>query len=290
MYKYLWSVLLLSTISLPLLSQKISGHPRFSQGKTLTIRAEIKNTIAQQAGGQAIDFSVNGMVAHAYTVTNTTDETTTLHHKLQRLSFEFDGMGQEKSFDSDNPKDRQGPLGKQFDEILGKQYDIIIDSSGKTLMTIPEKIELSKEDERMVIITNMLKDLTNTVYPPKKGNASFFSVLPAREISVGDSWTETVDTDTEQSTTINTLAAITDSVITVTFKTKATLVIHSQMMGVEAKTNLENMTTGFILLDKATGIIREKSSTTDSNGSTEAMGTLMPITGKTTTRITVQQN
>ena len=51
---------------------------------------------------------------------------------------------------------------------------------------------------------------------------------------------------------------------------------------------MNNKTTGKIILDKATGIIRQKTSTTDSNGSTEAMGGTLPVTSKTTTVITVK--
>lgn len=289
MHKFLLFLLFPATLPFQLFAQKVSGHPRFSQGKTIIVSMEVKNTIAQQAGGQAIDFATNGTALHSFTITNATDDNTTLHHRLQRLSFGFDGMGQQSSFDSDNKKDRQSPFGKLFDEMLTKQYDMVIDIPGNTLMTIPEKIELSKQDDRLVVITTMLKDLTSVIYPPKKGTASFFKVLPDYEIGTGDSWTETTDTDSEKATTVNTLSAITDTTLVIAFKTNSTLLLHWEIMGTPAKTNLTNTTTGTIVLDKATGIIREKTSVTDSNGSTEAMGAVLPLTGKTTITTTVKQ-
>ena len=244
--------------------------------------------MAQQAGGQAIDFSTTGSATHSFRVTNTTDDNTTLHHEVQRIGFSFDGMGQKVNYDTDHKK--KSPLSQQFDELLGKKYDMIIDPAGKTLRAIPEKIELGKQDDRMMIITNMLKDLTGVVYPPAKGSASFFSVLPAGETGIGDSWTETVNTDTEKATTVSTLSAITDSTIVVDFKTNSVVSIKAEMMGMETKTSLTNTTTGQIILDKKTGIIRERTSVTDTNGNTEVMGSTLPLTGKTTITMRVTQN
>jgi hypothetical protein len=59
-------------------------------------------------------------------------------------------------------------------------------------------------------------------------------------------------------------------------------------MGMETSTKMNNAYTGKIIIDKATGIMREKTITTASNGSTEAMGGTMPVTSKTTVIITVK--
>lgn len=289
MQKFLFFFFLPVVLPVSLLAQKVSGHPRFSQGNTITITTEIKNTVAQQAGGQAIDFSTQGGVLHTYTVTNTTEENTTLHHRLQRLHFGFEGMGQESSFDSDDKKALQSAFGKLFLEMQAKQYDMIIDVPGTTLLTIPQKIELGKQDDRLVIITNMLKDLTNVIYPPQKGAGSFFKVLPAYEVGIGDSWVDTTITDSEKAITVSTLTAITDSTLIVSFKTNSTVLLEWEMMGTSAKTNLNNTTTGTTVVDKATGLIRERTSTTESNGNTEAMGAVLPLTGKTTITTRVAQ-
>jgi hypothetical protein len=269
--------------------QKVSGKLKFDQGKTLTINMEITSTIAQQAGNQAIDFATEGAVLHSYKVTNATDNNTSLHHALNRLWFRFEGMGQKRSFDSDNPKDKQGQFGKQFDEICSKKYDIVIDTIGKTLMTIPQKIELTQQDERLIIIASMLKDLTSVIYPPRKGTASFFKVMPGYEVGIGDTWTDTTNTGSETSATSYTLAAITDSTYTVDFKTLAISVIRSEIMGNQVATNLTNTIAGKIILDRSTGIIREKTSITNSSGAAEAMGGSMPINGKTIINILVRQ-
>jgi hypothetical protein len=289
MHKLLPGLFLLSVACFPAFGQKVTGKLLFEQGKTITINMQVNSSIAQQAGNQAIDFATEGAAKHSYKVTNTTDNSTSLHHDLARLWFRFEGMGQKRSFDSDNPKDRQSQFGKQFDEICSKKYDVVIDTTGKTLMTIPQKIELTQQDERLVVIANMLRDLTSVIYPPQKGTASFFKVMPGYEVGIGDTWTDTTSTPGETSATSYTLSSITDSVFTVDFKTLAVSAIKSEIMGNIVTTNLTNTTTGKITLDKVTGIIREKTSTTSSSGTAEALGSSLPIHGKTTISIVVEQ-
>ena len=150
---------------------------------------KVKTTVAQQAMGQAIDFNVDATGNHSYKVTNTTEDNSTLHHQVQRISFSFDGMGQKMNFDSNDEKDMNGPFGKPIKEMLEKTYDIIIDPAGKTLMAMPEKIELAETDNQMAIITSMLKDVIDLVQPPQKGKPSFFKILPDSETGKGDTWT-----------------------------------------------------------------------------------------------------
>ena len=99
----------------------------------LEISLKLKTTIAQQAMGQSIDFNVDATGDHSYKVTNTTEDNTTLNHKVQHITFAFDGMGQKTKFDSNVEKDLNGTFGKPVKDILEKKYDIIIDPSGKVM-------------------------------------------------------------------------------------------------------------------------------------------------------------
>lgn len=268
--------------------QKIASRLKFEQGQAVEVSLQMKTTISQQAMGQAIDFELNGSANHVYKITNTTEDNSTLHHQTEEIAFNFDGMGQKLSFDSKNEKDMNGRFGKPIKEILGKTYDMIIDPAGKVLMVQPEKMDTTKMDDRFAIITNMLKDVLATVDPPRKGSSSFFKVLPDHEVGKGDTWTESMNSPTEKSSTVYTLDDITDSTILVSFVRNSATISKAEMMGNESTTTMNHKTTGKIILDKATGIVKEKTATTDSNGSTEVMGNTLPVTSKTTTTIIVR--
>ena len=267
-------------------SQKISGNLKFNQGQNLQVVMETKTTVAQEAMGQVIDFNVNGSVTHIYAVTNSTEDNSTLNHKMQRITFTFDGMGQKRNFDSDNPKDMSGQFGKPIKDALDKNYNMIIDPSGKVMMAMPEKFE-SGNDEMLMIIASMLKDVLGTVQPPQKGKASFFKILPEKEISKNDSWSDTTNDESGKGITTYTLSDISDSTLVIDFTGNSITVTKAEFMGMETTTNLNNKITGKIIVDKTTNIIREKNSVTDSKGTTEAMGGTVPITSKTTINIKV---
>jgi hypothetical protein len=248
---------------------------------------EVRNTVSQEAMGNAIDFIADGLATHEFKVTNTTDDNHTLHHQVRNFNFKFDGMGSKYSFNSGNEKDLKGFFGPTAKEILSKSYDMVIDQSGKVLLVKPEQIVLKKTDDRVTIIFNMLRDLTSLVYPPKKNEASFFKVLPDTAVSINQSWSESGEDEYGKFTTTYTLAAITDSTLIVNLEGKSSSVTKAEMMGTQTTTSMNNSYTGKVIIDKATGVIREKLVNTVSNGNTEAMGGNLPVTSKSTITIKV---
>lgn len=282
---FLFFSLLLSTT---VFSQKASGKLRFEQGQVFDISIVIKTSIVQQAMGQAIDFNVDASGFHSYKVTNTTDDNSTLNHQVNHIAFAFDGMGQKIKFDSKNEKDMNGRLGKPVKELLEKKYDMIIDSNGKTLMVVPEKIQLSATDNSMAIISSMLRDVFDLVQPPKKGSSSFFKVLPNGETEKAKPWTESYTNDNGKFDAAYSIADINDTTIVIDFVASSVTIAKAEMMGSETTTTMNNKSTGKIYLDRNTCIIKEKTFTTESTGNTEASFGTLPVTSKTTTTILVK--
>lgn len=283
------AVLFLSFLfSVVLVAQKVTGRLKFEQGQLLEISMETKITIAQQAMGQAIDFTIDATANHSYKVTNSTEDNSTLNHGVQRITFSFDGMGQKRNFDSNNQKDLDGPFGKPVKDLLTKKYDMIIDSTGKVLMAMPEKIELAEGDSRMAIITNMLGSVMDVAQPPQKGKSSFFKVLPDSEAGKGDSWTLSYEVPGGKADAAYAITDINDSTIIVNFAENSSTLTKAEMMGSEVTTTMKNQSTGTILLDRLTGIIRKKTINTESTGTTESSFGNLPVTSKTTTVISVK--
>ncbi|MEP7372410.1 MAG: DUF6263 family protein [Chitinophagaceae bacterium] len=288
MKKYLVFLSFFLFFSKNFFGQTASGKLQFEQGKSLNIQMELKSSVAQQPGGQAIDFTIDGIVLHTYKVINVTDDNTTLQHKANKIAFSFDGMGQKRSFDSDIKKDMDGPFGETIKNILNKNFDMTIDRNGKVLTTGSDKTEPVKADDRLAIVFNMLKDITDVVYPPKKGEASFFKILPDKETKKGETWTESGQNESGKFSSEYTLTDITDSTIIVNFKGTALTTTKATMMGMETNTVMNSTSTGKIIVDIITGLIKEKTTTIESNGNTEAMGGNVPVTSKTTIIIQVR--
>lgn len=280
--------LVLFCIPLSSYPQTVKGHPGFEKGRKLNIRMELKTSVAQQAGGNVIDISADAVALHSYDVINTSADNTTLHHRVQQIAFDFEGMGQKRSFDSGNEKDRADIFGEPMKNILSKQFEMTIDGNGKVLSSKQEKSAPPKTEDRLNVILNMIKDVSAIAYPPQKGDDSFFKILPAGETAIGQSWTDSLSNESGKFKTTYTLSAITDSVIVIDFQTIATTHAKAVMMGRETTTTMNSSGIGTILLDKATGIMREKKLVTEANGTTEAMGGTLPVTAKTTITIHVK--
>ncbi len=275
--------------SMLLHAQKVSSKLKFDQGQVLQATLQLKTTIAQQAMGQAIDFTVDATGDHTYTVTNSTEDNNTINHAVQRVRFSFDGMGQKRNFDSNEEKDMNGPFGKPVKELLEKKYDMVIDPAGKTLLSIPEKVELTGGDSRMAIISNMMKDVFNLVQPPQKGGPSFFKILPETETGKDEPWTESYTNASGKFDAAYKITDINDTTIVVDFATSSVTVSRAEMMGNETTTTMNNKSTGKMIIDRATGILREKTETTESNGNTETSFGTLPVTSRTITTITVKK-
>jgi len=268
-------------------AQSYQSRLKFEQGQKLSITTSIKTHISQQAMGQAIDFDADGEAVHFYTVTNATDENSTLRHQLSQIGFNFDGMGQKRSFHSTNEKDMNGQLGQSFKPLLENKYDMIIDPSGNVLLVQPEKIEI-QADERMKLISGMLKDMFTALQPPKKGGGCLFRILPVGEITVGKTWTDSTKTETGFCNTNYIINNITDTTIVVDVNGNGHTEEASQMMGMDVLTKLDHKFTGQVIIDKTTGLIREKKIVKDSVGNSEAMGGNLPVNSKTTIKISVK--
>lgn len=278
---------LLLALSSQLSAQTVTGGLHFEQGQTISIKIEMKNTMVQQAMGQSIDFSAGGQARHQYAVTNQTSDNSTLHHTIQGIRFSFDGMGAKKTFDSDKSSDLQSNFGKPIREWLKQSYDMLIDTLGKTRLVQPPNMPALPEDDQVKFVTGLLTELTDIVKPPARNEASFFAILPAGPTAIGDSWTQTGKTPSEEWSVTYTLTAVTDTAIVVALKGISNRQQQTDMRGMTVTTQTKSLSTGTILLDPASKLIRRKTIQVESSGTAEMMGNSTPVSSKTTIVIDV---
>ena len=118
--------------------------------------------------------------------------------------------------------------------------------------------------------------------PPQEGQASFFKILPYNSIAIGESWADSSQYANGSIKTIYTLSGLTDSTLIIDFKNYSTTISRTTLMGNETTTTLNGTGTGKVFIDKDTGIMKEKFSTTETGGTMEAMGVSTPVNSKTT--------
>jgi hypothetical protein len=119
---------------------------------------------------------------------------------------------------------------------------------------------------------------------PKTGDTSEFMILPPKELAKGESWTDS----SKNIKTVYTLADVTDADIIVNYTEEASTSRIQEAMGQEITMNSKDKTTGKIILDKKSGLLKEKTATTNSEGNMEMAGQTMPMNTKTTKTVTVK--
>lgn len=264
-------------------AQKYLSRIQMEPGAVYEINTDVKNLLAQQANGMSFDFNLDGTSVSHYTVTNAGDENISLRHKLQRITYVFDGMGSKMKFDSDNKKDLEREFARPMRDMLSKSYDLIIDTLGKTLLVLAPTAAPSAGDDQFRLISGLLGDLATIATPPQKGDPTLFMCWPGGELAIGESWTIAKNGEKDNYKTVYTLSAASDSTFTIDFTGSGNKRIENEMRGMQITVNMKTATTGQIIVDRSTGIIKEKTTTVESTGTSEMMGGSTPVSGKMTT-------
>ncbi|HYC40419.1 MAG TPA: DUF6263 family protein [Chitinophagaceae bacterium] len=269
--------------------QAYQASLKFSPDQKWKVTTSVKTHLAQQVMNQAVDFDVDGEAVQLYTVTHAAGGSSTLRHRAEAIRFHFDGMGQKRSFDSKNDKDLSGPFGKPVRQLLDQSFDMVLDPMGRVLMVQPETLEL-EIDERLQLIMDLMSHLFDGIKPPQRGRPSFFTVLPDSAVNIGSKWNFSFQDSTGAYSTDYELSSLTDSTLVIDLKGKSRTSSASEMMGMEVITTLDNQTSGQILVDRGTGILREKNLVIHSSGSRIAMGGTMPVNATTNVHVWVTRS
>jgi hypothetical protein len=124
---------------------------------------------------------------------------------------------------------------------------------------------------------------------PIAGNPSVFKFLPdGREVAQGDTWTDSINTADNQTRTTYVAKGITDSEILLDFTQDGTIKTSQSAMGMSIDATATSKTTGTVTLDRASGIIKQRTATTNTQSTMNLGGREMNSTLKMTTVTTVK--
>lgn len=281
------TTLLLTIITFSLNAQKVTGKLVFQPGQQLTITTKNTSSNFVNAMGNEIEMKSESSVDQIVRVTNTTEESHTLSQELKRIRMTAGGMGEDINFDSDSEKDMKGAYGSSVKELMGKKLNLVIDASGNTLMAVAEGGVSKKTEAAAGMLAQFMGEISSMTDAPKQGEASFFKVLPASEVGVGDGWTNTIERNGTKTEEAYSVASINDDVILLNFLSNSSTVRVQETMGMEVNISMKNKTEGTITVDRKTGILKEKNLKTTSAGAVSTGMGEFPINATSTMVVTV---
>ena len=270
-------------------AQKVNNKLSFQKGQKMEVIVETKKTSSFELMGQPMETSVASTVNQTFDVTDVTDTGIILEQKVKRIQLEMNNPMQSGKFDSEIESDRNGQLGKILEQSLKNKYSLTLDATGKiTAVKIDEDSSNNKNKEAEDMMDLMSAQMGLPLGVPKAGDPSTFKILPEKEVRQGDSWTDSSSSEGQKIKTTYTVKSITDNEITLDFTEELNINTTQQIMGTEAIIKSNNKSTGTILIDRASGLLKQKTTATEEEGSMEGQGQILPVKGKTNTILTVK--
>lgn len=286
--KKFFLVLAVST-GLGVAAQNDGGKISFPKGQKLEMTAQTKAVITQEVAGQSMDMNVNSTIIRSFDIGDISNGTAKIEHKVKRLLFSFDVMGQSQSFDSDKPEDLKSELGKTLEKSVKNKYTISVDEKGTIVNVKADDDNPNKEQEASPndMMGNMMGQFAEGLEVPKTGDVISLKVVTAGALTRGQSWTDSLSGG-ETGTVKYTVNNVTPSEILIDYISEGNTKRKQEVGGgMEVDVALNSKTTGIITLDRKSGLLKQRTLNSEGSGNMEVMGQKIPMKSKVTGTITV---
>jgi ACT domain-containing protein len=258
----------------------------FQKNQKLEVVTETKRTSSMELMGQSMESTVNSTMTTVYDVKDVSATGSTLEHKVKRLVFNANAMGQSQSFDSEKQEDMNGEMGKMLEKSIKNKYTVSLDPRGKVSAVKTDDTNGNKDETMMAQIIS--SQLGLNLAGPKVGTPSPFFILPNRSLKQGETWTDTISMEGEKRILTYTVSSITDATINLDYNEETNVDTKMEIMGTQADLKSKSKGKGSITVDKKTGILKTMTVVSDVEGNIEAQGQTIPNKDKVNTTITVK--
>ena len=250
---------------------------KLTNGQKILIES---STDIQASLTMGMELTSNSTAVNSLEVKNGTTDNYSISSTLTKMKVNMNMMGQSNSYNSDNKDGNNEEMAKIFDEKMNKQVSVLVDNKTGTVTAEKKKDKKADDVNDADPTAGLMKMFADNSDEAVISGA--FEIIPKGK-SVGDSWADTtMDKDTKivNTYTLKSISgneAVIASSIVATGKNK----LNFQEMEFEVKS--ETKTTGEIITDLSTGLVKKRTSVADISGSIQMMGQDMPISAKATT-------
>jgi len=255
-------------------AQKVSNQLTFQKGQKLQMVVKASSTLTSPMGESKVDATVTRI----YDVQDASAGTAVIEHKIKRLQFNVESMMGNQAFDSEKPSDMSSENGKIVAKSLKNKYTMTLDPSGKVtaIKKDDDNPNTTESGPAADLMSNALSQMAEGLKVPETGEKTDFAILPSYAVGKGESWTDSVP----NRKTVYTIADINDNDIVISYTQDENIQTKQTVMGMEINMSSKDKTTGRITLDRKTGLLKQKTGETDSDGTIDAMGQSAPMTKK----------
>ena len=276
------------TLTLGLSAQSYTPAVKLEAGKQYTVTTITKSSMTQEAMGQTMEIPIDATNKATLTIKAASDKGYESTYITDRVQFAANMMGQDMNYDSDKKDDKDSPMGKTMNKLVGKETSFVVNGAGNIIKETVVKPTQEKSDEEG---PDMMTGMMGMGMSEASTCPVFNLFVNNTELKIGDSFVDSStindkDGSTKTSTTYI-LKEIKDGKSIFTLNGQVAISKKMEMQGMEMTTTTASKSTGDMIVDVATGLLNSKSIVTETTGSVDVQGMSIPITGKTTSTITV---
>jgi len=268
-------------LSLLVLSNLAGQAQKLSLTKGQLITITITSTQDMEMTGMQIKN--NSTSTSLLQINEAGKENFTASYKLNKLNLNMEMMGQQQSFDSENPADKDSEIGKSFAGKIGKAVPVLINkNTGEVIVKDPEADTSSVAGQENPL-EGIMESFGAAGDDATAGTAFF--VVP-KDKKNGDSWTDSSSNNKMKEVKTYTLKSIEAGIATVQLFSTMQGSSSMETQGMQMDMSLSAKTEGEILVDPKTSLVKKRSSVMDLTGTLDMMGQSVPITSKAIVNIT----
>jgi hypothetical protein len=250
---------------------------KLTNGQKIVIESNMDIQASLIMGMELTSKSVS---VNSLEVKNSKSNSYTIGNTLTKMKVSMNVMGQANNYDSDNKATNNEEMAKLFDEKMNKQVDVIIDSkTGATLNENKKKSNATEDTDPTGGLMKLFADNSDEAIVD-----GAFEIVPNGKL-VGDSWADTTTANDSKIIRTYTLKSVSgnEAVIQSGVLSKGTNKLNFQEMEFEVKNEMKS--TGEIITDISTGLVKKRTVVSDITANMQMMGQDMPISAKATSTI-----
>jgi len=235
---------------------------------------------------QDMDMSSMGMQMQNNTTTQTKVEvkdvvkdTIISAVTIARMQISVDMMGQQMSYDSDKPEDKDSEIAKEVADKIGKE--LLVYTHKATGKGRAAKEEKAKEADKNPL-AGMMQSFGSTDESNTIENLFF---LAAKDKKEADTWTDTSSVNGNKESKTYIIKSIKDGTTLVGLFTTLQTASTVETEGMQMDINMNIKTEGEFSIDSKSLMMKKSTSVSDIDGTIGVMGQSMPMSSKVTTTV-----
>ena len=255
------------------------GNINLSKGQKFSVDNTITAVTTQTLMGQSMESNAEVTTKYSIEVKDIKNNNYNLTNTFTKMKAKVSAMGNDMNFDSDKKEDMNGEYAASFKDIINNPKTVVIDRSGKVLNT--NKTETKTAGVQPDIMKMMLDQLVGDPEETGYGSDIAFISTPSKIIT-GYNWTDSSNKEGIYKSTTYTVKEIKGTEAVITIAGILNTDVKSQMQGMDILNKSQGNLTGEEIVDITTGVIKQKTTTLESQGtvSVASQGMEIPMSTK----------